>query len=53
MQHITGKARLQMRLSSLEDTIGSENQVRFIDALVEVLNLSEIGFEVKPIKKEG
>ncbi|PDS21863.1 IS1182 family transposase [Flavobacterium branchiophilum] len=53
MQHITGIARLQMRLSSLEDTIGSENQVRFIDAFVEVLNLSEIGFEVKTIKKEG
>ncbi|WP_044032314.1 hypothetical protein [Flavobacterium branchiophilum] len=53
LQHITGIARLQMRLSSLEDTIGSENQVCFIDAFVGVLNLSEIGFEVKMIKNEG
>ena len=53
MQHITGIARLQMRISSLEDAIEPENQVRFIDAFVEVLNLLEIGFEVKTIKKEG
>jgi|GEM_PF-4441627 len=39
LQHITGIACLQMHISSLEDAIEPEYQVRFIDAFVEVLNL--------------
>jgi transposase len=53
MQHITGISRHQMRLSSLEDTITADNQVRFIDAFVSHIDLSKLGFTVQTIKKEG
>lgn len=36
MQHITGISRHHIRVSSLEDAIRPDNQVRFIDAFVEV-----------------
>jgi hypothetical protein len=35
MQHIKGIFRLQMLISSLEEAISPDNQVRFIDAFVE------------------
>ena len=47
MQHITGISRQQMRFSSLEDTISPDNQVRFIDAFVEYIDLSKLDFAVK------
>jgi hypothetical protein len=53
MQHITGISRYQMHLSSLEDTITPDNQVRFIDAFVSYIILSKLGFTVQTIKKEG
>lgn len=53
MQHILGISRYQMRISSLEDTISQDNQVRFIDAFVLFLDLSKLDFEVKTLKKEG
>jgi transposase len=53
MQHITGTSRHQMRISSLEDTISPDNQVRFIDAFVEFVDLSMLGFAVQTIKEEG
>jgi hypothetical protein len=31
MQHITGTARFQLRISILEDDIDAQNQVRFIE----------------------
>lgn len=53
MQHTLGISRYQMRISSLEDTISQDNQVRFIDAFVLFLDLSKLDFEVKTLKKEG
>ena len=53
MQHILGISRHQMRISSLEDAISPDNQVRFIDAFVSFVDLSKLGFEVKTLKKEG
>ncbi|WP_269236382.1 transposase [Flavobacterium flavigenum] len=53
MQHISGISRNQMRISSLEDTIAHDNQVRFIDAFVMFIDLSKLGFSVQTIKREG
>jgi transposase len=53
MQHITGISRHQMRVSSLEDTISPDNQVRFIDSFVAFVDLSKLGFAVQTIKSEG
>ena len=53
MQHITGISRHQMRISSLEDAISPDNQVRFIDAFVNSIELSKLGFEVQTLKSEG
>jgi transposase len=53
MKHITGISRHQMHISSLEDTISADNQVRFIDAFVMYLNLSKLGFTTKTIKSQG
>jgi transposase len=53
MQHITGISRQQMRISSLEDAISPDNQVCFIDAFVENINLTNLGFAIKTLKTEG
>ena len=53
MQHITGISRQQMRFSSLEDTISPDNQVRFIDAFVEHIDISKLDFAIKALKTEG
>jgi transposase len=53
MQHITGISRHQMRISSLEDAIAPDNQVRFIDAFVTFVDLVKLGFTVQTIKSEG
>ena len=42
MQHITGIARNQMVFSSLEDTILSDNPVRFIDAFVNSIDSATV-----------
>jgi transposase len=42
-----------MRISSLEDAISQDNQVRFIDAFVSFVDLPKLGFELKTLKKEG
>jgi transposase len=53
MQHIQGISRHQMRISSLEDAITPDNQVRFIDAFVSFVDLAKLGFAVLTIKGEG
>ena len=53
MQHLTGISRQQMRFSSLEDTIRPDNQVRFIDAFVALLDLSKFDFAIKTLKIES
>ena len=52
MNHVTGKPRLQMQMSSLEDSIDQENPVRFIDAFVDQLDLVKLGFEVKTLNAD-
>src|SRR4051794_20511421 len=46
MTHISGSARSQLLLlpDSVEDYVGPENPVRFIDAFVDELDLEEAGF---------
>jgi transposase len=53
MQHITGISRQQIRFSSLEDAISPDNQVRFIDAFVDNIDLSKLNFAIKTLKTEG
>lgn len=53
MNHVTGIPRLQLQMSSLEDSISQDNPVRFVDLFVEQLDLIKLGFEVKTLKKEG
>ena len=50
MQHIQGIARNQMQVSSLEDSIGQDNPVRFIDAFVNLIDLEKIGFTPRVLK---
>ena len=47
MLQITGISRQQMRISSIEDAISPDNQVCFIDAFVENINLTNLGFAIK------
>jgi transposase len=42
-----------MRFSSLEDTISPDNQVLFIDAFVELIDISKLDFAIKTLKTEG
>ena len=53
MQHITGISRQQIRFSSVEDTISPDNQVRFINVFVELIEISKLDFAVKMLKAEG
>ncbi|MFV8324219.1 hypothetical protein [Flavobacterium sp. LS2R12] len=42
-----------MRFSSIKDTISTDNQVRFIDAFIELIDISKLDFAVKTLKTEG
>jgi hypothetical protein len=53
MQHITGISRHQMRISSLEDVISTDNQVRFIDAFCIDCRFIQGYFYFPTIKNEG
>ena len=53
MQHIQGIQRYQLQISSLDDKIGTENPVRFIDAFVDHICLKSVGFTVQTLKSEG
>lgn len=53
MQHISGISREQISFTSLEDFISHNHEVRFIDAFVNEIDLSKLGFQVQTIKKEG
>jgi len=45
MSIITGVDRHQMSFSSLEDKIAVDNDVRFIDAFVDKLDLQQLGVQ--------
>lgn len=53
MRHITCSTRNQLEFSCLNDLIENDNPVRFIEAFVEKLDLSKLGFKVKEIRSEG
>ena len=53
MNFIKGKNRNQMMFSTLEIKIEQDNPVRFVAAIVEHLDLSQLGFVVKKLKTEG
>lgn len=53
MQHISGVCRDQISFSSLENFISSHNEVRFIDAFVQQIDLLKLGFDMQTLKKEG
>jgi transposase len=55
MQHKTGTPRTQMTLmpEAIEDYIAQENPVRFIDALVDNLNLVQLGFLKAQVANTG
>ena len=53
MDYITAKDRLQLRITSLEDPIEADNPVRFVEAFVEKLDLTKLGYQTPPLKTEG
>ena len=53
MQHKTGTDRHQIQFMSLDTWIDQDNPVRVIDAFVESLPLTQIGFKHTVIKTEG
>jgi transposase len=53
VNHIISYNRHQTEISCLEDFIEQDNPVRFVDAFVDKLDLTELGFIIKDIKSEG
>ena len=53
MDFIKGKNRNQMIFSTLEMHIEQDNPVRFVNAFVDYLDLSQLGFVVSALKTEG
>ena len=53
MEYITPYNRSQIEFSSLDDLVEQDNQVRFIEAFVEKLDLIQLSFVTKDIKSEG
>ena len=53
MAYLEDSDRFQIRMGSLEEAIGKENPVRFVDAFVAHLDLSKTGFAISDIKIEG
>ena len=53
MNYILGSNRGQFEFSCLEDAVEQDNQVRFIEAFVEKLDLKSLQFVVKELKVEG
>ena len=53
MQHITTSNRNQLEFTCLNDLIENDNPIRFIEAFVEKLELSKLGFKIKELKSEG
>lgn len=53
MQHVTGEDRCQVEFGSLDDQIPEDDPVRFIDAFVEKVDLTRLGFRVAKVNAEG
>ena len=53
MDFINGNNRHQLVFSTLEIKIEQDNPVRFVDAFVDHLEISQLGFVVSALKTEG
>lgn len=53
MDYIKSTNRNQIEISSLDDLIETDNAVRFVDAFVDKLDLTQLSFVVNDIKSEG
>ena len=53
MDFIKGNNRDQITFSTLESQIEGNNPVRFVDAFVEHLELTQLGFVINTLKTEG
>lgn len=53
MDHITPLNRQQYEFINLEDCIDTDNPVRFIDAFVDKLDLTRVGFKINKLNAEG
>lgn len=53
MEHISGESRFQYEFGNLDDLIPQDDPVRFIDAFVEKLDLSKLGFRINKVNREG
>lgn len=53
MDYIKANNRYQIRMNCLEEQIEADNQVRFIDAFVEKLDLAALGYIVPKLNTEG
>lgn len=53
MQHIPPSDRHQLSFGSLDELIEPQNQVRFLDAFAEKLDLLKLGFQLKVVQVEG
>ena len=53
MDYIQANNRAQIRMHCLETQIEADNQVRFIDAFVEKLDLASLGYIVPKLNSEG
>lgn len=53
MAYLNQSDRFQLSFSCLDEHICQDNPVRFIDAFVEHLDLSQTGFSINAIKTEG
>lgn len=55
MNHITGTARDQITLfpEAIEDYISAENPVRFLDAFVDQMDMTRLGFQHASLKDTG
>ena len=53
MDFIKGNDREQVTFITLESQIEENNPVRFVDAFVEHLDLTQLGFLINTIKTEG
>jgi transposase len=53
MNRIQGLSRQQVEFGCLEDTVSNENPVRVMDAFVDKLDLSKLGFVQREARAEG
>lgn len=53
MAYLSPEDRHQLQIRSMEECIGKDNPVRFIDAFADQLDLPKLGFILTEVKTEG